>query len=618
MSEKIEPEEEDGDEKANPMEGLIIKKGPHKIASRYLTGPKGSCHDICKYGIEHAIEAKPWLRAKKRVATSTTRQRKIEVSEENVTCLAGNKKSGSSSNSSLISKNGNSSAPVVIKEVIHEKIVTSDKNSTPSEETDVSIELNNCDMRQAHSHPPSLSAQEGSKYQTKKEIVKNKCAFGSSSRKETAIESRSKQKRTSLTGGKEKSKPPSNPLYSTQNLKKPSSSRAKNAKNMIEVSSSLKSHKNVEKAKPEEPESNENLPVKILHVIEPINSNLCEEPTQARDATKFPSLPPSSSGDKSLKQTIKKTSKSGVSAASSSKGLRHGTRSNVSHLSSEDKGKRNMLHKTGSASRTPSVRSSLSSSNSSLGRQSAASAKLSKTGLKTGSASRSPSVLSSISLSITSRGKQNVATSSKSKKAGHSSQGESVKVGYKIRPKLSTKFGAANKVVPAWKLTFRRGRVIELPPESNSIPRRLKFRPVRLLGDDFQKDINGARKRIISSKEGDNSESNAVNIKPEKAVHKHLTVEGSKRRIIVRKVSGDRSKIDGSKLGSEKVVLRHRDVEGKKVNPRLYNNVIEETASKLAELRKSKVKALVGAFETVISLDSPRAEVTAAEVSTHC
>lgn len=45
--------------------------------------------------------------------------------------------------------------------------------------------------------------------------------------------------------------------------------------------------------------------------------------------------------------------------------------------------------------------------------------------------------------------------------------------------------------------------------------------------------------------------------------------------------------------------------------------MIEETASMLAELRKSKVKALVGAFETVISLDSLR-EATATEVSTIC
>ncbi|CAA6657434.1 unnamed protein product [Spirodela intermedia] len=34
----------------------------------------------------------------------------------------------------------------------------------------------------------------------------------------------------------------------------------------------------------------------------------------------------------------------------------------------------------------------------------------------------------------------------------------------------------------------------------------------------------------------------------------------------------------------------------------LFNHVIEETASKLVETRRSKVKALVGAFETVISL----------------
>jgi hypothetical protein len=38
----------------------------------------------------------------------------------------------------------------------------------------------------------------------------------------------------------------------------------------------------------------------------------------------------------------------------------------------------------------------------------------------------------------------------------------------------------------------------------------------------------------------------------------------------------------------------------------LFNNVIEETASKLVETRKSKVKALVGAFETVISLQDKK------------
>ncbi|PHT56084.1 hypothetical protein CQW23_04570 [Capsicum baccatum] len=46
---------------------------------------------------------------------------------------------------------------------------------------------------------------------------------------------------------------------------------------------------------------------------------------------------------------------------------------------------------------------------------------------------------------------------------------------------------------------------------------------------------------------------------------------------------------------------RH-DVQEKKDVQCLLNNVIEETTSKLVETGKSKVKALVGAFETVISL----------------
>lgn len=44
----------------------------------------------------------------------------------------------------------------------------------------------------------------------------------------------------------------------------------------------------------------------------------------------------------------------------------------------------------------------------------------------------------------------------------------------------------------------------------------------------------------------------------------------------------------------------------KKESP-AYNDVIAETSSKLMEKRKNKVKALVGAFETVISLEEPQA-----------
>ena len=89
------------------------------------------------------------------------------------------------------------------------------------------------------------------------------------------------------------------------------------------------------------------------------------------------------------------------------------------------------------------------------------------------------------------------------------------------------------------KLKFRRGKVVDNQIERNT-PRRLKFRSAKTLSEK-------------------------ANVK-------------------------------------EKVVLRHQDIKDKKDAQRLLNNVIEETASKLVEARKSKVKALVGAFETVISL----------------
>ncbi|XP_055819371.1 uncharacterized protein LOC129888416 [Solanum dulcamara] len=51
---------------------------------------------------------------------------------------------------------------------------------------------------------------------------------------------------------------------------------------------------------------------------------------------------------------------------------------------------------------------------------------------------------------------------------------------------------------------------------------------------------------------------------------------------------------------------QHHVVQGKKMESAVSNNVIEETASKLREQRKNKVRALAGAFETVISLQEPK------------
>ncbi|GAV65716.1 CaM_binding domain-containing protein [Cephalotus follicularis] len=117
------------------------------------------------------------------------------------------------------------------------------------------------------------------------------------------------------------------------------------------------------------------------------------------------------------------------------------------------------------------------------------------------------------------------------------------------------------------KLNFRRGKVVDIQSEHNT-PRRLRFRRGRVLGDN-------------------------------------QNVKGNHQGSFKRRGVSDGDTND-SKPDSVKVALRHQDVQGKKDSQGLLNNVIEETASKLVETRKSKVKALVGAFETVISLQESK------------
>ncbi|CAN6348190.1 unnamed protein product [Urochloa humidicola] len=115
------------------------------------------------------------------------------------------------------------------------------------------------------------------------------------------------------------------------------------------------------------------------------------------------------------------------------------------------------------------------------------------------------------------------------------------------------------------KLTFRRGKVLNPDEGSSSTPRRLRFRPSTGATDASATRSRGSR----------------------------ITGRRSGSSASVREAS------------AEVVVLRRRQdgKETKKQEQVLLNNVIEETASRLvAEARKSKVKALVGAFETVISL----------------
>ncbi|CAN6830908.1 unnamed protein product [Brassica oleracea] len=133
--------------------------------------------------------------------------------------------------------------------------------------------------------------------------------------------------------------------------------------------------------------------------------------------------------------------------------------------------------------------------------------------------------------------------------------------GEERKPRVRKKGESAEEA--ARKLHFRRGKVVDADDVGESA-RKLKFRRGRDLGEDKAQDAQVRR--------------------------------SFKKREDVKEEEDE----DG-----EKVVLRHQDVQEKDAQG-LLNNVIEETASKLVEARKSKVKALVGAFETVISLQESK------------
>ncbi|RLN39421.1 uncharacterized protein C2845_PM01G07150 [Panicum miliaceum] len=141
-------------------------------------------------------------------------------------------------------------------------------------------------------------------------------------------------------------------------------------------------------------------------------------------------------------------------------------------------------------------------------------------------------------------------------------RGESLKSGDPRRRRISTVELDDASLTP-YKMKFKRGKIVELPPDSSG-PRRLKFR--RKSANEVSNRETQPTRRIYKR----NSTSNVVPTNPD--------------------------------MESPGVKLQHQDAQEKKDAQGLFNNVIEETASKLVESRKSKVKALVGAFETVISL----------------
>ncbi|CAA2955473.1 ABC transporter F family member 4 [Olea europaea subsp. europaea] len=106
--------------------------------------------------------------------------------------------------------------------------------------------------------------------------------------------------------------------------------------------------------------------------------------------------------------------------------------------------------------------------------------------------------------------------------------------------------------------------------------------------------VTGIPKVEAKEKEGEGE--NALDEK-EKAiiVGETFDSEGTKDQEVEKEVKHE----------AENAAPQQQSAQGKK-NSAVSNDVIEETASKLREQRRNKVRALAGAFETVISLQEPK------------
>lgn len=107
-------------------------------------------------------------------------------------------------------------------------------------------------------------------------------------------------------------------------------------------------------------------------------------------------------------------------------------------------------------------------------------------------------------------------------------------------------------------LRFRRGTILS-PQSDNNSPRQLEFKKGTELDEETGEAEKVSLRRLSSDGEVCIPESHVISVD-----------------------------------------LKHQETK-EKIDPGLFNNVIEETASKLIRARKSKVKALVGAFENIVS-----------------
>ncbi|KAL4279800.1 hypothetical protein GQ457_03G018030 [Hibiscus cannabinus] len=161
------------------------------------------------------------------------------------------------------------------------------------------------------------------------------------------------------------------------------------------------------------------------------------------------------------------------------------------------------------------------------------------------------------------------------------------------------------------------GRIKELPPGTPEFRQKLIVDNMNAEQQNTRVDEFTLRKFELSQSELDNRNADDQNCRGEDSTPRELifrpkVVDETKTGYVQSpKAFTSKNKSGGkndnascnndSEIQSEKISLRPRGVNEKKGSGILYNNIIEQTASRLAETKASRVKALVSAFETVIS-----------------
>ncbi|XP_047306658.1 protein starmaker-like [Impatiens glandulifera] len=121
---------------------------------------------------------------------------------------------------------------------------------------------------------------------------------------------------------------------------------------------------------------------------------------------------------------------------------------------------------------------------------------------------------------------------------------------------------------------------------------------------DIIEEVKGSDVDEINTKHQEQEQDNLNVIEAQDDQEHAITSANVSKEISKEQVNDDSIIVtEETKKVKEEVIINKRMVTNKKETSMAYNDVIEETKRKLLQDRKNKVLALVGAFETVMSID---------------